>query len=269
MKKTSSYSVIPESESPCVWMDAGVTEYKLCDQKFRCETCPFDQEMQQKRAVPVAAVRETSPRKKEHRAQTAEGFFADSLNERMARLRAVSMPEEKMFHRSHYWTIQHGPTTYRIGVNHVLASFLQPILSVVVSKAPISLHRLDPFCWIILPGGAVTLRAPLDATIARFNPALQQKPALLHTAPFEDGWLMEITTKSKSLNGFMSPREFQPHHEEELQNIAHIFTKAYQYNASSTGTTLFDGGVALDTIEAVFGPKVYLEIVNRIAHSPT
>jgi hypothetical protein len=26
----------------CVWMQAGVVSYKLCDRRFDCERCPFD-----------------------------------------------------------------------------------------------------------------------------------------------------------------------------------------------------------------------------------
>jgi len=27
----------------CVWMDAGVVNYKLCDRAFDCDRCPLDQ----------------------------------------------------------------------------------------------------------------------------------------------------------------------------------------------------------------------------------
>ena len=27
----------------CVWMDAGVVNYKLCDRAYDCERCPLDQ----------------------------------------------------------------------------------------------------------------------------------------------------------------------------------------------------------------------------------
>ena len=28
---------------PCVWMQAGVVDYKLCDRDYDCEHCPFDE----------------------------------------------------------------------------------------------------------------------------------------------------------------------------------------------------------------------------------
>lgn len=31
-----------ESPTQCVWMQAGVVGYKLCDREFDCDQCPFD-----------------------------------------------------------------------------------------------------------------------------------------------------------------------------------------------------------------------------------
>src|SRR5512138_1096596 len=28
---------------PCVWMQAGVVDYKLCDRDYDCDHCPFDE----------------------------------------------------------------------------------------------------------------------------------------------------------------------------------------------------------------------------------
>lgn len=38
---------IPRHKKPCIWMEAGVVKYKLCDHNFDCNTCPFDQAMSQ------------------------------------------------------------------------------------------------------------------------------------------------------------------------------------------------------------------------------
>jgi len=38
--------IITTQETPpstyCVWMDAGVVNYKLCDRAFDCDRCPLD-----------------------------------------------------------------------------------------------------------------------------------------------------------------------------------------------------------------------------------
>ena len=153
--------------------------------------------------------------------------------------------------------------------NHILANFLQPILSIVISKAPANIHRHDPFCWIILPGGALTLRSPIDAAIIQFNPVLQQRPNVLSTDPFCDGWIMEIKTKSKGLSDFASSIDKRELVKRTLKNVEQIFQQAFQHLQPSAGTTLFDGGVSMGTLESIFDPTIYKEVVNRITHFPS
>jgi glycine cleavage system H lipoate-binding protein len=59
----TSFKVIPPGKKKCIWMEAGVVSYKLCDNNFDCPTCSYDQAMQLKvarqraslpTAVPVA-----------------------------------------------------------------------------------------------------------------------------------------------------------------------------------------------------------------------
>jgi glycine cleavage system H lipoate-binding protein len=269
MEKKSTESVIPQGELRCVWMDAGVTGFKLCDQEFHCEPCKFNNIVQNRQTGFI------NPRNDEEmvvpmeeKAMTADAFFRNTLRNHLEGLHAVVEPQDRMYNRSHYWVQENETGKYRIGINHILANFFQPILSIVVSKAPLSIRRNDPFCWIVLPGGAITLRSPIDATICKFNPALQQKPNLLGISPFGEGWIMELTTKAKGLHGFSSAIDSRQNTERTMRNIEHSFTHAFRHNYPSTGTTLFDGGIGVNSIESILGPKVYLEVVNRIVHLP-
>jgi len=38
----------------CVWMDAGVINYKLCDRLYDCDRCPLDQALQRRPSVQSA-----------------------------------------------------------------------------------------------------------------------------------------------------------------------------------------------------------------------
>lgn len=62
--KKESMKIVPPGKKKCVWMEAGVVSYKLCDNNYDCSTCVYDQGMQlkvarQKEAAQLAAV-ETS-----------------------------------------------------------------------------------------------------------------------------------------------------------------------------------------------------------------
>jgi len=43
-----SMKIIPPGKKKCVWMEAGVVSYKLCDNNYDCSTCVYDQGMQLK-----------------------------------------------------------------------------------------------------------------------------------------------------------------------------------------------------------------------------
>ena len=269
MKNQSTNSVIPEGELRCVWMDAGVTEFKLCDKEFCCESCTFNMNViQQKKENVVPLVQDEIQTATDDRTMTADMFFNTILKKRLDTLRNVAIPQDRIYNRGQFWIQQNTTGNYKVGINHILANFFQPILSIVISKAPTNIHRHDPFCWIILPGGAITLRSPIDATITRFNPALQQMPSLLSADPFTDGWIMEITAKSKGLNTFTSSIDPQRLTKQMLHSVEHIFKQTFQRLQPTAGTTLFDGGVSLNTIESILGPTVYREVVNRITHFP-
>lgn len=270
MENQSPYSIIPDGELKCIWMDAGVTGFKLCDFQFQCETCEFNKSVTRLHANPVMPQRDQKTQSiSKKKTLTAEEIFKHTLRKNLENLSSVNLPKDRMYHRNHYWVHQNDENEYRIGIDHILANFFKPMLSIVYSKAPINIHKHDPFCWIILPGGALTLRSPFEATILRFNPALQHKPNLLNAEPFENGWIMDITAKNKSFNGFTPSSNSNQHMERALQNIEHFFVQAYRHHHPSVGTTLFDGGTTLMNIESILGSKVYLEVVSRISHLPS
>lgn len=65
--KKESMKIVPPGKKKCVWMEAGVVSYKLCDNNYDCSTCVYDQGMQlkvvrQKESAQLATI-ETSPDK--------------------------------------------------------------------------------------------------------------------------------------------------------------------------------------------------------------
>jgi len=65
--KRESMKIVPPGKKKCVWMEANVVSYKLCNNNFDCSTCAYDHGMQlkvsrQKEAAQLATV-ETAPDK--------------------------------------------------------------------------------------------------------------------------------------------------------------------------------------------------------------
>jgi len=64
-EKRESMKIVPPGKKKCIWMEAGVVSYKLCDNNYDCSTCVYDQGMQlkvarQKEAAQLSRL-ETSP----------------------------------------------------------------------------------------------------------------------------------------------------------------------------------------------------------------
>ncbi|MBL7179001.1 MAG: glycine cleavage system protein H [Desulfobacterales bacterium] len=47
-EKREFMKIVPPGKKKCVWMEAGVVSYKLCDHNFDCSTCSYDHAMQDK-----------------------------------------------------------------------------------------------------------------------------------------------------------------------------------------------------------------------------
>ena len=41
------FKTVPNGEEKCIWMEAGVIDYKLCNNYYNCHTCTFDKGMKQ------------------------------------------------------------------------------------------------------------------------------------------------------------------------------------------------------------------------------
>jgi glycine cleavage system H lipoate-binding protein len=65
LEKQESLKIVPPDKKKCVWMEAGVVSYKLCDNNYDCPTCAYDHAMQakvererEKTSLQVVAVQE-------------------------------------------------------------------------------------------------------------------------------------------------------------------------------------------------------------------
>jgi glycine cleavage system H lipoate-binding protein len=81
MARRESMKIVPPGKKKCIWMEAGVVSYKLCDNNYDCSTCAYDHAMQvkvarQKEAVLTEAV-EAAPER-----------FTETWVERMMQLPA-------------------------------------------------------------------------------------------------------------------------------------------------------------------------------------
>lgn len=45
--KMTGFTTVPRNEEKCIWMEAGVIDYKLCNNYYNCHSCSFDKAMKE------------------------------------------------------------------------------------------------------------------------------------------------------------------------------------------------------------------------------
>jgi glycine cleavage system H lipoate-binding protein len=73
--------IVPPGKKKCIWMEAGVVSYKLCDNNYDCSTCAYDHALQLK----VAREKETAIAQ---RLETPSDSLSETWVERMMQLPA-------------------------------------------------------------------------------------------------------------------------------------------------------------------------------------
>jgi glycine cleavage system H lipoate-binding protein len=80
-QKRKSMKIVPPGKKKCVWMEAGVVSYKLCDNNYDCSTCAYDHALQER----VARHKDKAVREP---IAAAKDKFTETWVEKMMRLPA-------------------------------------------------------------------------------------------------------------------------------------------------------------------------------------
>ncbi len=260
---THAHTIIPESENHCVWMDAGLVNYKLCTTAFRCDECPFDAEMKkQHHSFAERAARSSEQLFSGVSSPDPEHAAPDRLTELLQPLFAAEFPEDRIYFANHTWVKSTGSKEVLVGIDRFLASLLSPIVGVATSHAPSHLHWNEPFAWIIRDSAAVAVRACQQGILSSVNPELIRQPSLLTSDPYGRGWLIALSHAGHAARPavFYSAAEF---HERSQRDAAFVKQECSVRNAG-TGATMNDGGAPVDHLERLIGEKRYAAIVSGL-----
>jgi len=269
-KDKATNRVIPDGEMNCVWVDAGLVSYKLCDRGFECENCPFDRVMRQQ-PNPVSesvvvrqpgALKENSGDASSHDHEALIGLVGTFLNPPQSR----PLPTDRMYTKNHMWAKEIDSNRYRIGLDHFAASLLQDVGTIILPQAGTVYQRNMPFAWIILDNEPVAVRSPLNGKIAASNSALRESPSVIYDDPYDAGWLIEATVvdkdrpKTKPVDAGLMNEIHCDQFRQLQQSIISDIDKTW----SSAGTTMMDGGGKPKSVRDIVGAKKYTSMLKGL-----
>ncbi len=214
-------------ENECIWMKAGIVNFRLCDNAYDCNLCAFDKGMRKALRSPDKRADE----KKRHWASGLEDRYRDEprpcrhaltgrasavkkcpnnyechhcsfdqwLDEydeaeyrpmpRLRKTAGYTVAEGYYYHPGHSWArFEHGGRI-RVGLDDFVVRLFGPMdkLELPALGASVKQHRHG---WNFGRGTHhAKVRSPVSGTVLTVNYRVQDHPEILRKDPYNDGWL--------------------------------------------------------------------------------
>lgn len=218
-------------EDQCIWMKAGVVNYRICDSAFNCNTCAFNrairQAMQVDPAVPdrraasrwvsylierydganrpcrhALTGRIAAPKICPHNYECYHCAFDQMLDEAdmggdLARptVRSVSgfkVADDYYYHMGHSWArFEHGGRV-RIGLDDFAACLFGHLDRIDLPPLGARVEQ-ERVAWTFTRGDAhAAVLAPVTGTVLAVNHPAREHPELVNEDPYDGGWLFIV-----------------------------------------------------------------------------
>jgi glycine cleavage system H lipoate-binding protein len=217
-----------ESKKRCIWMDAGVIQFKLCDKDFDCLSCAFDQAMsasanqylaqQQLGRTPATKKAKTGPWQTKMHQRFGErrncplmksnlchqcsfdelleeqfDFFLAPEKPRVHEVFGIQVPTSNFMHHGHIWVALESADRVRLGLDDFSQKVLGPATKINLPSIGQRIRANEPFLTLGRQRKKAEVLAPLDGIIVAVNRKVGETPAVAHDDPYGEGWLCIVT----------------------------------------------------------------------------
>ncbi len=213
------------AENPCIWMQAGVVEFKSCNNFYDCTTCKYDLGMRKKveqgkqiswqdamrRRPGLERICRHSLTGRIETRQCAydyecskcdfDQFFEDvwsaktkSLPREVHNIKGFDVPTGYYFHNGHTWARIESGGYIRVGMDDFA---LKVFGSADTFELPLMGKELDqgkPGWGFKRNGNSADLLAPVNGVIVEVNPDIRENPKKANEEPYAGGWIFLVRT---------------------------------------------------------------------------
>jgi len=269
---------VAEAKKPCIWMEAGVIDFKICNHDFDCLSCDFDRALtktanrnlarRKTNREPVGEKAQVAPWEAKMRERFGEqqkcqlmrtslchqcsfdelleeqfDFFLSPERPKVQEVYGIKVPTSSFLHRGHTWVALENAGRVRIGLDDFTQKVLGPADKIRLPEIGKEIHADEVALALSRQGKRATVLAPLSGIIEAVNPKVKQSPRLTHDDPYGEGWLFVVT-----------PTNLKPDLEKMLFgqcNVGWIENESHRLIGmleSTTGVTLPSGGNIIDDV---------------------
>jgi len=219
----------------CLWMQAGVVDYKLCDREYDCDQCPFDEAIHSR------------PSKHGSFSLSRDHVDAAMMKMRTAHSMAVQgceVAQSLFYHSGHTWARVEAGGVVRVGLDDFGQRVLGPAYSIELPSAHATMKRGE-VCWRLTHQCGVThLVSPVSGKVLSVNSNLLLRPSLVNRDPYAEGWtiLIEPSDLKGCLKRLMYGERVRQWLAQEIEKLR-LLVNGTSKQDTKISTTMTDGGL--------------------------
>lgn len=249
---------LPEGHMQCVWMLAGIIDYKLCDREYECEQCPFDQAIRGR--VPSPPVADAGDRGASSTWGGRVGRFAVS---------GFTVLGTLFYTPAHVWVRVERGGHVRVGLDDFGQKLVGRVYAVSLPRPGTRVNPKSRSWGIAHLAGETSLKIPVSGMVREVNGTLAQQPSLVNRDPYGQGAAMVIEPKSllETLKGTYYGPEVERWYQREIERLRRQL-REFCEPQPDLGPTLPDGGVHLENLSHLISAANLRRVVESFLVAP-
>jgi glycine cleavage system H lipoate-binding protein len=237
----------------CLWMLAGVVDYKLCDRKYECDQCPFDGAIRagahSRAGIEQAAQREP------------QGQFNVQGYELMPML---------FYHPHHMWARIEEAGSVRIGIDDFGQRLTGRVYEVELPTLGAKVGESFA-CWRVAHhAGETSIASPVSGLVLEVNSRLREHPSLINRDPYGEGWIFVVRPVhlERCLRRLYYGEKVAPWYEREIERLYRAMGDRLASYLPTVGATMQDGGSRIQDFTSLLTADQMRQMIDSFMSAP-
>ena len=267
-------------EDECIWMKAGVINFRLCDNAFDCSSCAFDKAMTRALEKTGPLVKQKDQESWRDRMRLRYGDerecrhmlsgrvqykictndfrcdvceFDQSLDEAelyehlgkpaVHRVLGYQVPDNYYYHRGHGWArVEYGGRV-RLGLDDFSLKLVGPVDEYRLPSLGKKVGQSDVGLTLARESNVAEVLSPLTGTVVAVNHKVLRQPQLSNKRPYTEGWLVVVEPerlKGNLKNLLFAKKEVDGWMEREVHKLHNLVMAEHGPLAATGGEPIDD-----------------------------
>ena len=123
----------------------------------------------------------------------------------------MTVPQDLRYSKEHEWVRLDGDTA-TIGITHFAQEQLGDVVFVELPEKGAKVRQFSSLGVVESVKAASDIYSPLSGEVLERNVKVIEKPELVNSAPYQDGWMLKLKLADKGeLQKLLSPEDYRAH----------------------------------------------------------